>query len=68
MKNLKFFNVILKRFYHFCVSLLIFTSFFINVGSFSGFWKDLEIQDGGPIWPTFKNHDVIPASCVVINS
>ena len=21
-----------------------------------------EIQDGGPIWPTFGNHDVVPAS------
>ena len=33
-----------------------------------GFWGNLEIQDGGPIWPTFRNHDVIPASCDVISS
>ena len=38
------------------------------MGSFRGFWRNLEIQDGGPIWPTFRNHDVIPASCDVINS
>ena len=23
------------------------------------------MRDGGPIWPTFRNHDVIPASCDV---
>ena len=31
------------------------------------FWRTLEIQDGGPIWPTFRNHDVISASCDVTN-
>ena len=31
-----------------------------------GFWTNLEIQDGGPIWATFGNHDVILASCEVI--
>ena len=27
---------------------------------------NLEFHDGGPIWPTFRNHDVIPESCDVI--
>ena len=32
------------------------------------FWKNPEIQDGGPRWPPFKNDYVIVASCDVIRS
>ena len=33
-----------------------------------GFWRNLEIQDGGPRWPPLKNDDAIPTSCDVISS
>ena len=36
--------------------------------SLGGFWWNLEIQDGGPMWQSFGNHDVIPASCDVVSS
>ena len=39
----------------------------INFDGFGGFWKNLEIQDGGPRWPRLKNDDVISTSCDAIN-
>ena len=39
----------------------------INFDSFQGFWRNPEIQDGGPRWPPLKNDYVIPTSCEVIN-
>ena len=47
------------------ISFIDFYSFLINVDSFRGFWRNLEIQDGGPIWLTFRNHDVIGHFTVV---
>ena len=67
MRNVHIFNVISTFLYHFSVHLLIFISFLL-FWTVLGVLVNLEIQDGGPIWPTFGNHDVIPASCDVISS
>ena len=53
---------------HYCER--IFNGYYqllINFDSFGGFWRNLEIQDGGPGWPPLKNDYVTPTSYDVIN-
>ena len=57
------FNVISTFLFHLNASLLIFISFWLIWAVLEGFG---EIRN--PRWPTARNHDVISASCDVINS
>ena len=55
------------------VFLLVFDSFesfdrFDNFDSFGRFWRNPEIEDGGPRWPPLKNDYVIPTLYDVIKS
>ena len=54
MGNFQFFNVISTYLYHFGVCKLIFISFGLT-WTVWGFWRNLEIQDGGPIWHSRNN-------------
>ena len=53
---------------HFIVFLFVLTTFDPILDGFHTFWKNPEIQDGGPRWPPFRNDYAIITSCDVITS
>jgi len=68
LRNLNFSEVSFTFLYHFPLFFLInFGYFLVNSGKFQRFWKNQEIQDGGPNMAAILEPDVFATSYDVIS-
>ena len=61
-------SIFFKSLDHFRMFLFVLIAFELILDSFLRFWKNPEIQDGGPRWPPFRNDYVIATILDVIGS